>query len=87
MIENLSNISLRAILDHIQAHFADFLRLPHYKQTNLAEKAVTELVKHQEELNKYCIYCISLHDVQEFSHCYKTWEEKCDQKPVVACNL
>ncbi|XP_019126041.2 stereocilin [Larimichthys crocea] len=43
MIENLSNVSFRAILDHIQAHFADFLRLPHYKQTNLAEKAVTEL--------------------------------------------
>nr|XP_046241689.1 stereocilin [Scatophagus argus] len=43
MIESLSNVSFRAILDHIQAHFADFLRLPHYKQTNLAEKAVTEL--------------------------------------------
>nr|XP_020462051.1 stereocilin-like [Monopterus albus] len=43
MIENLSNGSFRAILDHIQAHFADFLRLPHYKQTNLAEKAITEL--------------------------------------------
>ncbi|KAM9366292.1 stereocilin [Symphorus nematophorus] len=43
MIENLSNISIRAILDYIQDHFADFLRLPHYKQTNLAEKVVTEL--------------------------------------------
>ncbi|XP_022061624.2 stereocilin [Acanthochromis polyacanthus] len=43
MLENLSNASIRAILDHIQTHFADFLKLPHYKQTNLAEKAVTEL--------------------------------------------
>uniref|UniRef100_A0AAQ4R0K3 Stereocilin n=1 Tax=Gasterosteus aculeatus aculeatus TaxID=481459 RepID=A0AAQ4R0K3_GASAC len=43
MIEELSNASFRAILDHIQTHFADFLRMPHYKQTNLAEKAVTEL--------------------------------------------
>ncbi|KAM7406187.1 hypothetical protein PAMP_000580 [Pampus punctatissimus] len=43
MIENLSNTSFRDILDHIQAHFAEFLRLPHYKQTNLAEKVVTEL--------------------------------------------
>ncbi|XP_008292183.1 stereocilin-like [Stegastes partitus] len=43
MLENLSNASFRAILDHIQTHFADFLKLPHYKQTNLAEKAVTEL--------------------------------------------
>ncbi|XP_023153501.2 stereocilin [Amphiprion ocellaris] len=43
MLENLSNASFRAILDHIQTHFADFLKLPRYKQTNLAEKAVTEL--------------------------------------------
>uniref|UniRef100_A0AAZ1Y063 Stereocilin LRR domain-containing protein n=1 Tax=Oreochromis aureus TaxID=47969 RepID=A0AAZ1Y063_OREAU len=43
MTERLSNASLRAILDHVQAQFADFLRLPHYKQTNLAEKALTEL--------------------------------------------
>ncbi|XP_029987138.1 stereocilin isoform X2 [Sphaeramia orbicularis] len=43
MVENLSNASFRAVLDHIQARFSDFLRLPHYKQTNLAEKAVTEL--------------------------------------------
>ncbi|XP_044213565.1 stereocilin [Thunnus albacares] len=49
MIENLSNTSLRDILDHIQAHFADFLRLPHYKQTNLAEKVVTELGSSQAE--------------------------------------
>lgn len=68
MIETLSNASFRAILDHIQAHFADFLRLPHYKQTNLAEKTVTELVKHQHELLKY--HCISLHDVQELTHCF-----------------
>lgn len=54
MIEELSNASFRAILDHIQTHFADFLRMPHYKQTNLAEKAVTELVKHQHEPYKYC---------------------------------
>ncbi|XP_032377271.1 stereocilin [Etheostoma spectabile] len=49
MIEDLSNASFRAILDHIQAHFADFLRMPHYKQTNLAEKAVTELGSSQAE--------------------------------------
>ncbi|XP_068435116.1 stereocilin [Clinocottus analis] len=49
MIEDLSNASFRAILHHIHAHFADFLRLPHYKQTNLAEKAVTELGSHQAE--------------------------------------
>uniref|UniRef100_A0A3B4V8K0 Stereocilin n=1 Tax=Seriola dumerili TaxID=41447 RepID=A0A3B4V8K0_SERDU len=48
MIENLSNASFRAILDHIHTRFADFLRLPHYKQTNLAEKAVTEL---EEEID------------------------------------
>ncbi|XP_070688298.1 stereocilin [Pempheris klunzingeri] len=49
MIENLSNASFRAILDHIQSHFDDFLRLPHYKQMNLAEKAVTELGSSQAE--------------------------------------
>ncbi|XP_071344411.1 stereocilin [Trachinotus anak] len=49
MIENLSNASFRAILDHSHTHFADFLRLPHYKQTNLAEKAVTELGSSQAE--------------------------------------
>ncbi|XP_067342851.1 stereocilin [Channa argus] len=43
MIEKLTNASFRAILDHIQAHFTDFLRLPHYKQNNLAEMAVAEL--------------------------------------------
>ena len=46
MIEDLSNASVRAILDYIQTHFVDFLRLPHYKQTNLVEKAIIELVKH-----------------------------------------
>ncbi|XP_074475063.1 stereocilin isoform X1 [Sebastes fasciatus] len=49
MIEDLSNASFRAVLDHIQAHFADFLRLPQYKQTNLAEKVVTELGSFQAE--------------------------------------
>ncbi|XP_029354317.1 stereocilin [Echeneis naucrates] len=49
MIETLSNASFRAILDHIQTHFVGFLRLPHYKQTNLAEKAVTELGSSQTE--------------------------------------
>ncbi|XP_041847316.1 stereocilin-like [Melanotaenia boesemani] len=43
MIENLSNASVRAILDHIKSHFVDFLILPHYKQTNLAERAIAEL--------------------------------------------
>ncbi|KAM4597444.1 stereocilin [Fundulus diaphanus] len=43
MVENLSNASVRAALRHIQLHFLDFLRLPHYKQTNLAEKALSEL--------------------------------------------
>lgn len=74
MIEELSNASFRAILDHIQTHFADFLRMPHYKQTNLAEKAVTELVKHQHEPYKYCpqcippIYCIFIHDLQGLTY-------------------
>ncbi|KAG7230527.1 hypothetical protein INR49_012240 [Caranx melampygus] len=49
MIEELSNASFRAVLDHIHAHFVDFLRLPHYKQTNLAEKALTELGSSQAE--------------------------------------
>ncbi|MED6240942.1 hypothetical protein ATANTOWER_010954, partial [Ataeniobius toweri] len=43
MVESLSNASVRAILSHIQLHFLDFLRLPHYKQTNLAKKALSEL--------------------------------------------
>ncbi|XP_024858230.1 stereocilin isoform X2 [Kryptolebias marmoratus] len=43
MIESLSNTSVRAVLSHVQSHFVDFLQLPHYKQTNLAEKAVAEL--------------------------------------------
>lgn len=59
MIEDLSNVSLRAILDHAQAHFAEFLRLPHYKQINLAEKAVTELVNLQDEIGQYCFPCKS----------------------------
>ncbi|XP_074522914.1 stereocilin isoform X2 [Halichoeres trimaculatus] len=42
MIENISNVSFRSILGYIQSNFADFLRLPHYKQMNLAEKAVSE---------------------------------------------
>ncbi|XP_028293866.1 stereocilin isoform X2 [Gouania willdenowi] len=41
MIESLSNASLRAILDHIQGHFTVYLRLPYYKQTNLAEKILS----------------------------------------------
>ncbi|XP_041634601.1 stereocilin-like [Cheilinus undulatus] len=49
MLETLSNVSFRAILSHIQANFADFLRLPHYKQTNLAERAVSELSSQAEE--------------------------------------
>ncbi|XP_056135330.1 stereocilin [Lampris incognitus] len=43
MIERLSNISLRAILDYIQGHFPDFLKLPRYRQMNLAEKAIAVL--------------------------------------------
>ncbi|KAM9860994.1 stereocilin [Aulostomus maculatus] len=42
MIDDLSNASFRAVMDHIHAHFADFLRLPHYKQINLAERVVTD---------------------------------------------
>lgn len=44
MLEDLSNSSLSAILDHIQTHLTDFLKLPRYKQTNLAEKVITRLV-------------------------------------------
>ncbi|XP_077569515.1 stereocilin [Stigmatopora nigra] len=43
MMEDLSNTSLRAILDHVQSHLADFLQLPYYKQSNMAEKALREL--------------------------------------------
>ncbi|XP_054626761.1 stereocilin [Dunckerocampus dactyliophorus] len=43
MMDDLSNTSFRAVLDHVQAHFADFLLLPHYKQTNIAERAISEL--------------------------------------------
>nr|XP_057945778.1 stereocilin isoform X2 [Doryrhamphus excisus] len=43
MMDDLSNTSFRAVLDHVQAHFADFLLLPHYKQTNIAERAIGEL--------------------------------------------
>ncbi|KAF0043246.1 hypothetical protein F2P81_004583 [Scophthalmus maximus] len=49
MIENLSNASFKAILDNINANFADFLRMPHYKQMNLAEKAKAELGSSQAE--------------------------------------
>lgn len=44
MLEKLSNESLRGVLDHIQTHFSDFLRLPLYKQKCIAERAVTQLV-------------------------------------------
>uniref|UniRef100_A0A3P9LWU6 Stereocilin n=1 Tax=Oryzias latipes TaxID=8090 RepID=A0A3P9LWU6_ORYLA len=43
MMEDLSNASVRAILDYIKTNFIDFLKLPHYKQTYLAERAITEL--------------------------------------------
>ncbi|XP_060924825.1 stereocilin [Limanda limanda] len=49
MIENLSNASFKAVLDHIHANFADFLRMPHYKQTCIAEKAKIELGSSQAE--------------------------------------
>ncbi|XP_029904058.1 stereocilin [Myripristis murdjan] len=49
MTENLSNASFRAVLDHIQAHFPDFLKLPRYKQMNLAEKAITVLGSSQAQ--------------------------------------
>ena len=68
MIENLSNASFKAVLDHIHANFADFLRMPHYKQTCLAEKAKIELVKHQHEPYQYRIYCIFSHGVQGLTH-------------------
>lgn len=44
MIEDFSNSSFRAIQDHIQTHLTYFLTLPHYKQTYLAEKVITEMV-------------------------------------------
>lgn len=44
MIEDLSNSSFSAIQDHIQTHLTLFLKLPHYKQTYLAEKVMTKLV-------------------------------------------
>lgn len=44
MLEDLSNSSFRAIQDHIQTHLTYFLKLPHYKQTYLAEKVITKLV-------------------------------------------
>ncbi|XP_035274550.1 stereocilin [Anguilla anguilla] len=43
MIENLSNISLVAVLDYIQQNFDSFLRLPRHKQTVLAEQALSVL--------------------------------------------
>ncbi|XP_061669972.1 stereocilin-like [Syngnathoides biaculeatus] len=43
LLDGLSNTSLKAILDHVQAHFPDFLQLPHYKQTSMAMKALTEV--------------------------------------------
>ncbi|XP_068612610.1 stereocilin [Brachionichthys hirsutus] len=43
MLETLSNTSFRAILEYIQEHIVDFLRLPHYRQMYLAEKAITAL--------------------------------------------
>ncbi|MGH0175776.1 UNVERIFIED_CONTAM: hypothetical protein FKN15_071527 [Acipenser sinensis] len=39
MIESMSNATLASILEHITKHFPDFLRLPHHKQSILAEKA------------------------------------------------
>ncbi|XP_062327767.1 stereocilin [Osmerus eperlanus] len=43
MVESLSNVSLKAILDHIQQHFVTFIQMPRHKQTSLAEKAITVL--------------------------------------------
>ncbi|XP_033838654.2 stereocilin [Periophthalmus magnuspinnatus] len=43
MVEKLSNESFRNLLGYIQRHFSDFLKLPHYKQIHIAERAVTEL--------------------------------------------
>lgn len=62
MIEKLSNTSFRDILDHIQGHFANFLRLPHYKQTNLAERAINELVIQYHVL--YTIYLYLLYIIR-----------------------
>ncbi|XP_075994741.1 stereocilin-like [Genypterus blacodes] len=39
MVEELSNASFRALLDHLTTHFDDFLTLPHHKQRNLADRA------------------------------------------------
>lgn len=47
-------------------------------------KVVTELVKHQHVIHKYCIYCISLHDVQELTHCNMFEVDMCGQKPVAS---
>ncbi|KAJ8247493.1 hypothetical protein GJAV_G00247040 [Gymnothorax javanicus] len=43
MMENLSNISLVAVLDFIQQNFDSFLRLPRHKQLALAEQALSVL--------------------------------------------
>ncbi|XP_072321516.1 stereocilin [Eucyclogobius newberryi] len=43
MVEKLSNGSFKNLLGYIQTHFSDFLRLPHYKQIYIAERAMTEL--------------------------------------------
>lgn len=75
MLENLSNVSFRAILDHIQTHFVEFLRLPYYKQMNLADRAITELVKHQHEQYK----CIYFSDAQGLVYSRKFKEVKCYQ--------
>ena len=45
MVESLSNVSIKAILDHIRQHFVTFIQTPRHKQTSLAEKAITVLVK------------------------------------------
>ncbi|KAK7913054.1 hypothetical protein WMY93_013265 [Mugilogobius chulae] len=42
MVEKLSNESFRNLLRYIQTHFPDFLKLPHYKQSHIAERAVAE---------------------------------------------
>ncbi|KAJ0056160.1 hypothetical protein NL108_003445, partial [Boleophthalmus pectinirostris] len=44
MVEKLSNESFINLLGYIQTHFSDFLKLPHYKQIHITERAVTELV-------------------------------------------
>ncbi|XP_028823840.1 stereocilin-like [Denticeps clupeoides] len=43
MLENLSNASLAAVLEHVLLNFHEFLLLPGHKQTALAEKAVEVL--------------------------------------------